>query len=314
MKNKRARYILTIFFTILLFSAMFYALSGHSNLYATDQFNSVVDWDDDHADTGYIIQWKGMRFNTKYHAYDLSILREHALDVLEYKESPPDDNLNFWFPQNVQVDPEKNELQFIMRRYGPEWEGQPGWSCAEAVLEEKLFYGKYSITVKSYGYQEANDQPADPDPWGSLFDEQNTVLGIFTYDKNPDWIGENTFREIDIIEIFGKVHSDIEQIGNAQFVVQPYNGTPKNLIRITLPKPDSNLLTFEMDWKKDIVSFYVRDGNKIIARYSYTNVDYIPEPSDNMRLHINMWVFGGPMDAKPKRVAITDIKVEKYAE
>ena len=314
MKNKSLQNILTIFYTVLLLSMMFSRLSRYSTSYATDQFSGGVDWNDDHSDAGHIIQWKDMKFNTKYHAYEPSILRKQALDVLEYKESPPDDTTNFWFPQNVQVDAEKDELQLVIRRFGPEWEGQPVWSCAEAVLEEKLFYGKYSITVKSYGSQEANDQPADPDPWGSLFDEQNTILGIFTYDKNPDWDGENTFREIDIIEIFGKVHSASDQIGNAQFVVQPYYGTPQNLSRITLPKPESNLLTFEMDWKKDRVSYYVRDGTKIVAQYSYTNTEYIPTPSDSMRLHINMWVFGGPMDAKPKRVGITDIQIEKYAE
>ncbi|UCB44795.1 MAG: family 16 glycosylhydrolase [Spirochaetota bacterium] len=308
MKNKIAQHILTILF----FTAVLYALSGYLYLYATDRHKSAVDWNDDHADTGYIIQWKGMKFNTKYHAYDPFILQEHALDVLEYKESPPDDTENYWFPQNVQIDTKKNELQLVMRRYGPKWEGQPVWSCAEAVLEENLYYGKYSVTVISYGSQASDGQPEDPDPWGSLFDDQNTVLGIFTYDKNPDWDGENTFREIDIIEIFGKVHSASEQIGNAQFVVQPYYGTPENYSRITLPKPERNLLTFEMDWKKDSIDYYVRDGNKVVARYSYTNTDYIPEPSKTMRLHINVWVFGGPWDAKPKRVGITDIKIERY--
>jgi hypothetical protein len=314
MEKKRAPYILIMFYTVLLLTVMFTGLSSYDDPHATDQFSRAVDWDDDHAGTGYIIQWKGMKFNTRFHAYDSFILREQALDVLEYKESPPDDSMNFWFPQNVQVDREKNELQLVMRRFGPEWEGQPVWSCAEVVLEELLWYGKYSVTATSYGYQAASDKPEDSDPWGSLFEEQNTVLGIFTYDDNPDWDGENTFREIDIIEIFGKVHSDIDQIGNAQFVVQPYDGTPENLSRITLPKPQSSRLTFEMEWKRDSISYFVRDGNKIVARYNYTNAEYIPEPNDSMRLHINMWVFGGPMDAKPKRVGITDIKIQKYAE
>jgi len=313
MKNKRALHIHTILYAALLLSVMLLGFPGLTTSYAKDRSSRAVDWNDDHSGTGFKLQWRGMKFNTKYHAYDPSILRKHALDALEYKESPPDGMDNYWFPQNVQIDPEKNELQLVMRRFGPEWEGQPVWSCAEVVLEENLYYGRYRITVNSYGTQAANDQPVDPDPWGALFEEQSVVLGIFTYDKNADPGFKNTYKEIDIVEIFGKAYSTPPNIGNAQFVVQPYDGTPQNLTRVTLPKPDSGLLTFEMNWKKDSVSYAVRDGNKIVARHRYTNTEYIPVPNDNMRLHINLWVFGGPWYAKPIRVGITDIQIEKYS-
>jgi hypothetical protein len=309
MKQKSPQCLIKKVYTILLLSVLLLGLSGIGTAYATDQFASAIDWNDDHSATGFIVQWRGMKFDTRYHSYAPYILEEHALDVLEYKEEPPG-TTNFWFPQNVQVNAEKDELQLVMRRYGPEWEGQPVWSCAEVVLEEKLYYGKYSITVKSYGFQDVDDRPADPDPWGSLFDEQNTVLGIFTYDSNADWDSENPYREIDIIEVFGKVHS-VPQIGNAQFVVQPYNAEPENLTRVTLPRPESGLLTFEMDLQKDSVSYAVRDGGRVVARHTYTDPEYIPVPNDSMRLHINLWVFGGPMDAKPKRVGITDLRIEK---
>ena len=313
MKNKRSRHIRTIVYAVLLLSVMLLGFPGLSTSSAKDRNNRAVDWNDDHSGTGFMLQWKGMKFNTKYHAYHPSILGKHALDALEYNESPPDGMDNYWFPQNVQIDPEKNELQLVMRRFGPKWEGQPVWSCAEVVLEEKLYYGKYSITVNSYGTQATNDQPVDPDPWGALFEEQSVVLGIFTYDKNADPDFKNTYKEIDIVEIFGKAYSAPPNIGNAQFVVQPYDGTPQNLTRITLLKPDSGLLTFEMDWKKDSVYYTVRDGNKIVARHRYTNTEYIPVPNENMRLHINLWVFGGPWNAKPIRVGITDIQLEKHA-
>lgn len=296
---------------LLLLSLILLGLSGHRTLYATDRLNRTVDWNNDHSGTGYIVQWRNMKFNTKYHAYDPFILGEHALDVLEYKESPPDDVENYWFPQNVQVDAEKDELQLVMRRFGPDWEGQPVWSCAEAVLQEKIHYGKYSVTVTSYGTQASNEQPKDPDPWGSLFEEQGVVLGIFTYDKNADPGFKNPYKEIDMVEIFGSAYSAPPNIGNAQFVIQPYDGTAENLTRITLPKPETGLLTFEMEWKKDSILYSVRDGKTIVARHRYTNKEYIPEPNENMRLHINLWVFGGPWNAKPIRIGISDMRIEK---
>lgn len=303
------RYIPATVCALLMVSVLALYLPG-GTAYAKDRSGSAVNWNDDHSGSRYMIQWKGMRFNTKYHPYAPHVPAEQALDVLEYKEAPPNKG-NFWFPQNVQVDTEKNELQLVVRRFGPQWEGEPVWSCAEAVLEETLSYGRYSVTVKSYGSQEADDRPADPDPWGSLYDEQNTVLGIFTYDTEEDWDSDNPYGEIDIIEVFGAVHS-VPQVGNAQFVVQPYDAKPENLVRITLPKPESGLLTFEMDWKKDSVTYRVRDGKKIVARHTYTDPWFIPVPNDTLRLHINLWVFGGPMDAKPKRVGITDVRIEKY--
>jgi hypothetical protein len=311
MKQKGLQLLRTAGYTVLFAAALCIGLSGYGGAHAKDRFAPAVDWNDDHSADGFIVQWKGMKFNTRYHSYSPYIIEEHALDALEYKEEPPD-SANFWFPQNVQVDAKKDELQLVVRRFGPEWEGQPVWSCAEAVLEENLYYGKYGITVRSYGSQEADDRLADPDPWASLYDEQNTVLGIFTYDTEADWDSDNPYGEIDIIEVFGKIHSDPPQIGNAQFVVQPYDAEPENLVRITLPKPESGLLTFEMDWKKDSVTYTVRDGKKVVARHTYTDPWYIPVPNDTLRLHINLWVFGGPMDAKPKRVGITDIRIEKH--
>lgn len=308
MKQKSLQYLIIMVCTV--FQVPLFFPGEYKVAHAQDRVVSAVDWNDDHSSTGYLLQWKGMKFNTGYHLYSPHILEEQALDVLEYKGAPPDET-NFWFPQNVQVDRQKDELQLVMRRFGPLWEGQPVWSCAEAVLEDRLYYGKYSITVKSYGSQEADDRPADPDPWGSLFDEQNTVLGLFTYDPEADWDSDNPYGEIDIIEIFGAIHS-VPQVGNAQFVVQPYNAKQENLTRIALPIPESGLLTFEIDWKKDSIDYTVRDAGRVVARHTYTDPWYIPIPNDTLRLHINLWVFGGPMDARPKRVGITDIRIEKY--
>ena len=308
MKQKISQFLFIMGCAVFLLRVLF--PGEYKDAHAQDRIVSAVDWNDDHSGTGYFVRWKGMTFNTKYHPYAPRMLEEHALDVLEYKEAPPNET-NFWCPQNVQVDAEDDELQLVMRRFGPTWEGEPVWSCAEAVLEQELHYGKYSVTVKSYGFQEADGRPADPDPWGSLFDEQNTVLGIFTYDTNVDWDMDNPYGEIDVIEIFGAVHS-IPQVGNAQFVVQPYNAKPENLKRVTLPKPESGLLTFEMDWRKESVTYTVRDGGRTVARHTYKDPWYIPIPNDTLRLHINLWVFGGPMDARPKRVGITDIRIEQY--
>lgn len=105
-------------------------------------------------------------------------------------------------------------------------------------------------------------------------------------------------REIDI-EFSNWPSSDIYGEGQFQYVVQPYGND--SLERFSLDLEDSSgQITCQIDWQDDRVVFTSWLGHSatppspesIIENWTYAD-HFLPEPGDELKLHLNLWLFGG---------------------
>ena len=181
-----------------------------------------------------------------------------------------------WFSdtdENVSLDSDGRLHLRIGRRNGR-------WWCAEVVSDQSFGHGRYTCVVEG-GVEDINE---------------NVVLGLFTWDTNP----EHHHREIDI-EVSRWSDPDNDA---GQFVVQPYE-TNANLHRFPLPLRGEPSV-HSWSWQKDGVDFLIareRDGS-LIQEWSYRGPDN--PPVGNEKVRINLWLVRGkpPSDGNEVEVVL----------
>ncbi len=163
------------------------------------------------------------------------------------------------------------------------------WYCSEIYTHDFSTYGEHRFLVD--GYIDRMDK--------------NIVLGLFTY--------ANDNAEIDI-EYAKWGYANNEEMGS--FTIQP-GSREGNSYSFKSPLTDSKTTHF-FDWQPGYVLFANMYGhhsaappspNDYIAQWVYTGAD-IPAASENLRVHINFWLFNGsiPVDQSVLEVIIDDIK------
>ena len=271
----------------------------------------------------YVITWKGFSIDTNYHNVYNPALPGAQIDtsnwtvlgkpINDFKAEPPTSNGGgFWFPQNVTVNAD-NDLQLQMLQNGPYYYDNTGakqtvWTSAEAVFSDTLSYGVYCVVA------EVTSTTGSEDPWPSFLADFNTVFGMFTYQTAAD-SEKNPHHELDITEV-GKV-TNPSNTGDAQYVAQPYDGATGNLERYSLNKDQikshENMVTFWMNWQgeNEEVLFATQLGDHRSTTmpaspdvaWTMANTNYSPSIG-SAKLHINLWVDGGPVSGGEKTVVV----------
>lgn len=165
---------------------------------------------------------------------------------------------NVFSRANVGVDEGTDELTLSITQQNGKW-------TAAEIIGPHLGYGTYTFTVES------NVSSLDP----------NVVLGLFTWSDRARF----AHREIDIeVARWGEVGGTT----NAQFVVQPWD-IAGHLERYSISASGPTVHSFT--WRPGSVEF-VSAG----TTWVYAGSD-VP-PSQDERIRINLWLFGGraPMD------------------
>jgi hypothetical protein len=183
-----------------------------------------------------------------------------------------------WFSDddgNVRVDSEGHLHLRIEHR-------EKRWYCAEVVCGESLGHGRYLFQV-SAGAETINE---------------NAVLGLFTWDTDPEYAN----REMDVeISRWGEVAND-----NAQFVIFPLTVADK-CHRFNI-EPGSDGTTHIIDWRQDRISYRSLRGDadgKPIHSWEYAAPDIHPPGNENAR--INLWLYRGapPSDGQEIEVVVS---------
>lgn len=229
---------------------------------------------------------------------------------------------NQWQPSNVSVVGENLQLE-IQRNSGVYWQGQEVWAAAEAVFQNQLNYGTYYCTFKVVDDKgnSAWDQFSTTESSPNI----TTIFGIFLYDASGTGSG-NTYKEIDILELGfqNQPNNGTGWIGqqpggptlnNAQFALQPWDAAKPNQpdfdmvhrIDIDTSTVNSNNgeVTVKMEWTEgEPVNWSLAYGAYDDTNFPSTGTidysspsgasSYVPSLSDNTRLHINLWPYGGP--------------------
>ncbi len=160
------------------------------------------------------------------------------------------------------------------------------WHCAEISLLKSLGYGAYRF------YLDSRVDNLDP----------NAVLGLFTYDENPEY----GHREIDIE--FSRWGNPADE-NTAQYVIQPFH-IPGNMMRFNIPAKINKTLNYFI-WHPKEVFFQSLKGhpadpfNPCVLIFEWTFTQEIP-PAGKEKVHINLWLFNGnpPLNNKPVEVII----------
>jgi hypothetical protein len=159
------------------------------------------------------------------------------------------------------------------------------WYCSEIYTNHYTQYGKHKFVVEG-----DIDNP-----------DQNTVLGLFTYADDT--------HEIDIeFSHWGNLnYSEL-----ASYTIQPYavsgNSYPFEV------QIDSMVSTHLFDWQENFIAFTSYQGEKntpanLLKNWVYTGA-YIPKDTDQLRTHINFWLFQGkaPVDTSNLEVIIRHVE------
>ncbi len=177
---------------------------------------------------------------------------------------------------------EKGRLHLRIRQEGTIW------YCAEVYTTQFTIYGEHRFLVE--GRIDMLDR--------------NIVLGLFVYSSDES--------EIDIeYSRWGDPNS--AKVGS--FTVQPWQ-TPGNVERF-ICHLDSAKSTHYFNWQPDSVTFGSMHGHYLgdppvpdyyIHRWTYKGKN-TPRSSNNLRTHINYWLFKGarPLDIRTLEVIITDV-------
>lgn len=161
------------------------------------------------------------------------------------------------------------------------------WYCAEVYTRYYTTYGEHRFLIEG-----------DP----NLFDK-NVVLGLFTY--------ANDEAEIDI-EFSRWGDANLQKIGS--FTVQPYT-VPNNSKQFAVGE-DVTKSTHYFRWNENYILFGSYKGHHYsipdpinkLSDWVYWG-DYIPTSSENLRTHINLWLFQGhaPTNLDNLEIIITDV-------
>jgi len=159
------------------------------------------------------------------------------------------------------------------------------WYCSEVYTTHYTQYGKHKFVVEG-----DIDNP-----------DRNTVLGLFTYADDT--------HEIDI---------EFSHWGNlnytelASYTIQPYTTTGNSYpFEVQI---DSMVSTHLFDWQKNFIAFTSYQGEKntpsnLLKNWVYTGAS-IPKDTDQLRTHINFWLFQGkaPIDTSNLEVIIRHVE------
>ncbi|GAQ90675.1 Glycoside hydrolase family 16 [Klebsormidium nitens] len=170
------------------------------------------------------------------------------------------------------------------------------WVCAEIMSPNSFGYGTYEWKITSGA--------------GNL--DPNVVLGLFTYDDNPD----QAHREIDI-EMARWGLTPAQDGSNAQWVVQPWDGT-NHLQRWLAPNPSSTSpLIVSYKWIPGKIYWAASQNGQLISTKNYTAAD-VPTPGAEI-IHINLWLYqadpnvvAGPKNGKTASVLLSDFDFTPY--
>lgn len=194
--------------------------------------------------------------------------------------------------ENVWVD-QKGQLHLKLTYDGEKW------NCAEVMSLDYVKYGNYTIYIKG--------RPDELDP--------NLIFSTFMY----QYINDQHEPEIDIeFSYWG----DREYRYNTSYSLHNFSQLVYNKEFETSLKSDK--LTCQIGWSAKDISFRVNKGHnkgkcylKTIdeARYSESNAfsaEHIPKESDQLRLHINLWILGGKalIDQKKHEIVIKKIEID----
>lgn len=191
---------------------------------------------------------------------------------------------NYWTdsPQDVWVD-ENGRLHLRIVKKGNIW------YCSEVYTSNSTSYGEHRFLVD--GYIDRMDQ--------------NIVLGLFVYAHDE--------AEIDIEYSRWGQGANYKRVGN--YNIQPYYRTG-NSHQFESPLNQSQSTHF-FNWQEEKIEFGSLQGHHhqepassedYIQQWIYSGADN-PDPSLNLRTHINFWLFSGnaPEDLSVLEVIITDV-------
>ncbi len=184
------------------------------------------------------------------------------------------------------------------------------WLTSEIVLLDKLGYGKYLITAKT-------------DAGGFADLDAHAVFGAFLYQYSeaPPDQGPNIHREIDFLEVLRSGE------GNAQFTLQPWDGTGNTVKYFKIP-PGQNTITIETHWYPSanglmsIFHCYLGDYtlanlppyNEAVGFWRAEN-RFVPQhtAASCERLHINLWLMHGAAPSRPQSATITRFEFQPHS-
>lgn len=190
---------------------------------------------------------------------------------------------NYWSDtaENVWID-ENGYLHMRIRKIGDRW------YCSEIYTNHFSQYGKHIFVVEG--------RIAEPD--------KNTVLGLFNY--------ANDTHEIDIE--FSRWGNE-NYANTTSYTIQPY--TVSGNSQSYALKIDSLVSIHQFDWQSNFIAFSSFQGSKAtpsgsLKNWVYTG-SYNPKDTDNLRVHINFWLFQGraPVDTTRLEVIIRDLTIPK---
>ncbi len=256
-------------------------------------------------------------------------------------------NGSMWLASNVQVLANGNLELSLQQNSGQTWDnnGQQEeiWAASEAVFQNTVNYGTYCCTFKvtdgkgNLAWDQFSLSNAAPPQLN-----MNTTFGIFLYDHSTAG-GSNAHSEIDFLEL-GYQNQANDGSGwiagqpggptknNGQFTLQPWDaasaGQPDwsilNRIAIDVSKiPSSGEVTILTKWTAGgaPVEFYLAYGAFDSKTFPFTDANtlshttpasvnsYVPAQSAGMKLHMNLWPYGGPSTAKPVFCEISHLEM-----
>lgn len=191
---------------------------------------------------------------------------------------------NYWTdsPQDVWVD-EEGRLHLRIVKKGNVW------YCSEVYTRDFSSHGEHRFLVD--GYIDRMDQ--------------NIVLGLFVYAHDE--------AEIDIEYSKWGQGANYKRVGG--YNIQPYYRTG-NSHQFESPLNQSQSTHF-FNWQEAKIEFGSMQGHHYqeppssedyIQKWTYSGADN-PDPSLNLRTHINFWMFAGnaPQDLSVLEVIISDV-------
>ncbi len=144
--------------------------------------------------------------------------------------------------------------------------------------------------------------------WDSFSKNTNLCLGLFTYQQESNGSQFNPFGEIDLFESWPRVAGGGGN--NGQFTMQRWN-VEGNVYGFHIDYGALNTLNVTLTWTKEQIDWVATDKvtGKMLQTWKYTNKPYIPAPSPQLFIHLNLWMINaqGPVDGKIRHVSVSNV-------
>eukprot|EP00930_Biecheleria_cincta_P031383 TRINITY_DN21789_c0_g1_i1.p1 TRINITY_DN21789_c0_g1~~TRINITY_DN21789_c0_g1_i1.p1 ORF type:complete len:769 (-),score=112.98 TRINITY_DN21789_c0_g1_i1:409-2715(-) len=293
-------------------------------------------------DYEHVLSWRSFRIRRDYHPDP------------PWRSSPPKPGWTYWNPHNVQV--VDDSLQVCVRKNsGFQYVWQHGivpsdaplqaWANGEAVFEDTLYYGDYSVQFNLV-------DPSGKAVMDRLLTKDVTfTAGVFIFDLTEGGEGENKHRELDLIEVGYQNQNNLDPkawINNqpggpaisqshAHFALQPVkifddkDGSAQSsnwdhVHRISLDSAkiaEKDGLTVVMRWHGPgkAVSFWSAPGAFTSEDFPFKGentttwttpasaIPDVPSRTDSMRLHLNLWAYGGPASEQSFCMKVSNVEI-----